>query len=135
MNEGMAFPAISGHTQLVSMIGHPVAQSASPATHTLAYALAGIDAVFLVFDVDEAGLPATMEAFRAMGGWVSTTVTMPLKQAIIGYLDELSDAAALAGAVNVVRKEADGRLTGHNSDGQGFMNNLAINGVPIKGET
>lgn len=124
---------ITGHTHLVAMIGSPVEHSASPATHSLAYKKLGIDAVFLVFDVKEPDLPTVMGAFRAMKGWVSTTVTMPLKQAVIPYLDELSDAARLMGSVNMIKKEDDGRLIGHNTDGKGFMNNLEKNGVTAKG--
>lgn len=135
MNSHVPFPSITGHTHLVSMIGSPVAHSASPATHTLAYQKVGIDAVFLVFDVDEEGLPAVMEAFRKMGGWDSTTVTMPCKQAVIPYLDDMSEAARLMGTVNVVRKEADGTIKGYNSDGEGFMNNLIKQGVQVEGAT
>lgn len=124
---------ITGHTHMVAMIGSPVEHSASPATHSLAYKKLGIDAVFLVFDVTEPDLPNVIGAFRAMKGWVSTTVTMPLKQAVIPYLDELSDEARLIGSVNMITKESDGRLVGHNTDGKGFMNNLEKNGVTVKG--
>lgn len=126
---------ITGHTRMVAMIGSPVEHSASPATHSLAYKKLGIDAVFLVFDVTEPDLPNVIGAFRAMKGWVSTTVTMPLKQAVIPYLDELSDEARLIGSVNMITKESDGRLVGHNTDGKGFMNNLEKNGVTVKGAT
>ncbi len=67
----------------------------------------GIDAVFLVFDVGIEEMPKVIDAFRVMKGWVSTTVTMPLKQAVIPYLDELSDAALLMGSVNMIKKEDD----------------------------
>lgn len=126
---------ITGHTHMVAMIGSPVEHSASPATHSLAYKKLGIDAVFLVFDVTEPDLPNVIGAFRAMKGWVSTTVTIPLKQAVIPYLDELSDEARLIGSVNMITKESDGRLVGHNTDGKGFMNNLEKNGVTVKGAT
>lgn len=126
---------ITGHTHLVSMIGSPVEHSASPATHSLAYEKMGIDAVFLVFDVTAEELPQVMSAFRVMDGWDSTTVTMPCKQAIIPLLDGLSEAAELMGTVNVVKKEADGRIVGYNSDGEGFMNNLIKHGVKVQGAT
>ena len=126
---------ITGHTHMVAMIGSPVEHSASPATHSLAYQKMGIDAVFLVFDVGIEEMPKVIDAFRVMKGWVSTTVTMPLKQAVIPYLDELSDAASLMGSVNMIKKEDDGRLVGHNTDGQGFMNNLKKHGVSVEGAT
>lgn len=126
---------ISGKTHLVSMIGSPVSHSVSPATHSLAYKKLGIDAVFLVFDIGNEDLPAVMSAFRAMDGWDSTTVTMPCKQAIIPFLDDLSPEAKLSGAVNVVKKEVDGRIVGYNADGAGFMNNLINHHVKITGST
>lgn len=127
--------SINGNTHLVSMVGSPVTHSVSPATHSLAYKKMGINAVFLVFDIQVDDLPAVMAAFRVMDGWDSTTVTMPCKQAIIPYLDGLSPTAKLAGAVNVVKKEADGRIIGYNADGPGFINNLTDNGVQIAGST
>ena len=126
---------ISGKTHLVSMIGSPVSHSVSPATHSLAYKKLGSDAVFLVFDIGNEDLPAVMSAFRAMDGWDSTTVTMPCKQAIIPFLDDLSPEAKLSGAVNVVKKEVDGRIVGYNADGAGFMNNLINHNVKITGST
>lgn len=126
---------ISGKTHLVSMIGSPVSHSVSPATHSLAYKKLGIDAVFLVFDIGNEDLPAVMSAFRAMDEWDSTTVTMPCKQAIIPFLDDLSPEAKLSGAVNVVKKEVDGRIVGYNADGAGFMNNLINHHVKIAGST
>lgn len=126
---------ISGKTHLVSMIGSPVSHSVSPATHSLAYKKLGIDAVFLVFDIGNEDLSAVMSAFRAMDGWDSTTVTMPCKQAIIPFLDDLSPEAKLSGAVNVVKKEVDGRIVGYNADGAGFTNNLINHHVKIAGST
>lgn len=127
--------SIDGNTHLVSMIGSPVTHSVSPATHSLAYKKMGINAVFLVFDIQIEDLPAVIAAFRVMDGWDSTTVTMPCKQAIIPYLDGLSPTAELAGAVNVVKKEEDGRIVGYNADGPGFINNLTNNGIEIAGST
>lgn len=135
MTEEKKGTGITGHTHMVAMIGSPVEHSASPATHSLAYQKLGIDAVFLVFDVEEKDVAKVIEAFRVMKGWVSTTVTMPLKQAVIPYLDELSDAASLMGSVNMIKKEDDGRLVRHNTDGQGFMNNLKKHGVVVEGST
>lgn len=127
--------SIDGNTRLVSMIGSPVRHSVSPATHSLAYKKMGINAVFLVFDIQVEDLSAVMAAFRVMGGWDSTTVTMPCKQAIIPFLDELSPTAELAGAVNVVKKEENGNIVGYNSDGPGFIGNLTNNGVKIADST
>lgn len=116
---------VNGHTRLVTLIGKPAFHSVSPETHTLAYQKMGINAVFLSLEVGLEDLPYVMEGFRHADGWIDLTITMPLKQAIVEYCDELADNARIAGAVNIVKKEADGTIKGYNSDGAGFMNNLA----------
>lgn len=119
---------ITGHTKLVTLIGKPAFHSKSPETHTLAWRKVGIDAIFLSFEIDLDGLDAAMQGFRNIDGWIGLTVTMPLKQAIVKHMDRLNDIARLSNAVNIVRKEEDGSLSGFNSDGPGFMNNLAKSG-------
>lgn len=126
---------ITGKTHLVAIVGSPVTHSVSPATHSLAYKKMGINSVFLAFEIGNDELPKVMSAFRVMKGWDSITVTMPCKQEIIKYLDGLSPEAELSGAVNVVKKELDGRIIGYNADGAGFINNLKNHGVKIEGST
>lgn len=135
MKEEKKGTGITGHTHMVAMIGSPVEHSASPATHSLAYRKLGIDAVFLVFDVGKDEVERVLSAFRVMKGWISTTVTMPLKQAVIPFLDELSEEAKLIGSVNMIKKEDDGHLVGYNTDGKGFVNNLMKHNVKLAGAT
>lgn len=135
MTSPTGITGITGNTRLVTLLGKPAFHSKSPETHSLAWRKVGIDAVFLSFEVDLDGLDAVMEGFRKTDGWISITVTMPLKQAMIKHMDRLSDTARLAEAVNVVKKEEDGTLTGHNSDGPGFMNNLVKHGFTAAGST
>mgnify|MGYP002516627093 FL=1 len=125
---------ISGHTHLITLIGNPTTHSLSPATHNLSFEHEGIDTVYLCFDVkDNAQLPKVIEAMKVMEGWDGSNVTMPCKQAVIPLLDELDDAAALMGAVNVIRYR-DGKTKGFNTDGVGFWDNVRKHGVDIKGE-
>lgn len=120
---------ISGHTHLISLLGTPIRHSASPVTHSVSFELMGVDAVYLAFEATPDDLPDILSAMRRMGGWDGSNVTMPNKQAVIPYLDGLSDAAALIGAVNVIEKTEEGKLIGHNTDGAGFMKNIAKYGV------
>lgn len=126
---------VTGETHLISLIGKPIRHSMSPATHTLSFKKCGINAVYVAFEIDPDDLPAVLDAMRRMDGWDGSNVTMPCKQAIIPHLDGLSDAAKLMGAVNVVQKTEDKKLIGHNSDGQGFMDNLKKHGFDPKGKT
>lgn len=123
---------ISGQTRFTCLLGNPTGHSLSPVLHNLSFELLGIDAVYLCFDVGVAGLGAAVAAFKAMERWDGFNVTMPCKQAVIPYLDGLDEVAELAGAVNVVKREA-GRAVGCNTDGVGFAASLAERGVGVAG--
>ena len=123
---------IDGHTQLFGLFGSPVGHSGSPVMYNYTFARLGINAAYLAFDVQIDQLPAVIQAVRTLnfGGF---NVTMPCKTAIAQYLDELSPAAKLIGAVNTVVVK-DGKLIGNNTDGVGFVHNLRENGVDITGK-
>jgi shikimate dehydrogenase len=123
---------ISGHTKLVGLIGSPVSHSMSPKMHNASFAQMGVDAVYLAFDVTNESLAEVVPALTKLG-LLGYNVTMPNKMPILSYLDELSDAARLMGAVNTVKIE-DGKTIGHNTDGAGFMRNLAEHGFDCKGK-
>lgn len=126
---------ISGHTHLVSLLGSPIRHSMSPATHNLSFQKLGVDTVYVVFDVKQDDLPDILNAMRRMDGWDGSNVTMPCKQAVIPLLDGISEEAETMGAVNVLKKDENGKIIGYNTDGIGFMNNLRKHGVNTKGET
>ena len=119
-------------TRLVTLIGNPTGHSLSPAIHNLSFQLLGIDAEYRAFDVDNDDLGEIVDELRAADHWDGGNVTMPCKQAIIEHLDELDEAAQLIGAVNVLKK-VDGKIVGYNTDGLGFMVNLAKHGVNASG--
>ncbi len=124
---------INGHTRLFALIGSPVGHSGSPAMHNYSFARRGIDAAYLAFDVPEERTADAIEALRTLhaGGF---NVTMPCKTETARLVDRLSPAAELIGACNTVVMEADGTLTGHNTDGVGFVRNLKEHGVEVKGQ-
>ncbi len=118
---------ITGHTRLAGLIGKPTHHSISPLMHTTAFAECGIDAVYLSFDIEADEVKSALQAIRTLS-FIGANVTMPYKAAVLPYLDDLSPAARLIGAVNTIVAE-DGRLTGHNTDGTGFMRSLADIGI------
>lgn len=124
---------ISGHTKLYCLIGSPVGHSGSPAMYNYSFARTDVDAAYLAFDIPldkvEEGV-AALKTFQ-VGGF---NITMPDKTAVAGIVDELSPAAKLIGACNTVTVGEDGRLTGHNTDGIGFVRNLHENGVEVHGK-
>lgn len=132
--DGSSFIAndINGATKLYGLIGSPVAHSGSPIMYNTAFGALGINSAYMAFDVDEAGVADAMNAMKIfnMGGM---NVTMPCKNEVVKYMDELSDAARLMGAVNTIVND-DGKLIGHNTDGCGFVGNLRDNGVDVVGK-
>lgn len=124
---------ITGHTRLTALLGSPVAHSISPMMHNESFRLLGLDYVYLCFDVNEASLPAAVEGLKTCNirGF---NLTMPNKNKVVELLDELSPAARLIGAVNTVVND-DGKLTGYNTDGVGYMQSVKDAGYNIIGKT
>lgn len=121
---------ISGHTGLLALIGSPVGHSGSPAMHNYSFEKLGLDYAYVAFDIraeEVADAIAAMKTFKMRG----FNVTMPCKIEAAKYVDELSPAAQIIGAVNTIVNE-NGRLTGHITDGIGFVDNLKDHGVEIK---
>ena len=109
----------SGTTRLAAVIGSPVRHSLSPLLHNTAFEALGLDWVYVALEVAEGGAPAALDAMRTLG-IAGLSVTMPHKEAVADNCDALSADAAALGAVNCVVNE-EGRLTGHNTDGDGFL--------------
>ncbi|HKY16103.1 MAG TPA: shikimate dehydrogenase, partial [Microthrixaceae bacterium] len=105
--------------------------SLSPAIHQAAFAATGLDWTFVAFEVPPESLDAAIEGMRALG-IAGLSVTMPHKEAVVDLVDELSPAARELGAVNCVA-DVDGRLVGHNTDGDGLMAALDAEGVDVAG--
>lgn len=110
---------ITGHTVLCGLLGSPVSHSISPMMHNEAFAQLGLDYAYLAFDVDTDNLKTAVEGLRTLGvrGF---NVTMPDKNMMTKLVDKLTPAAQLTGAVNTVIND-NGVLTGHTTDGIGYM--------------
>ena len=124
---------INGHTRLYALIGSPVGHSGSPAMYNYSFEKLGIDAAYLAFDTPLEKTEETVRALRTLdvGGF---NITMPNKTAVAQLVDRLSPAAKMVGACNTVVVEEDGPMTGHITDGTGFIRNLKEHGVEVKGK-
>jgi shikimate dehydrogenase len=111
---------INGHTKIFGILGRPVAHSLSPVMHNAAFRHLGINAVYVAFPVTD--LASAMSGLRglAIGG---ASVTIPFKEEIIPFIDELDPRAAEIGAVNTLVNR-DGRLIGSNTDWLGAVTAL-----------
>ena len=113
---------ITGHTELIGLMAYPIRHSSSPAMHNEAFATLGLDYAYLAFEVDNSTLEDAVKGLRALK-MVGSNVSMPNKTVVGQYLDELSPAAKMAGAVNTIVND-NGKLIGHITDGIGYMQSL-----------
>lgn len=123
---------ITGHTRLLALIGSPVGHSGSPQMYNYSFKRLGIDYAYVAFDIKIDQVKdaiAAMRTFQMRG----CNVTMPCKTEVVRYMDELSPAARIIGAVNTIVND-DGRLTGYITDGEGFVNNLKDQGISVSGK-
>jgi len=113
---------INGKTEICGLIGYPVRHTFSPLMHNAAFETLGINAVYLPFEVRPEDLESVIHCAGALGIH-GLNITVPYKEKVLKYLDEIDKEAALIGAVNtIVIKE--GRLKGYNTDGKGFVKSL-----------
>lgn len=123
---------LNAKTKIYSIIGEPIEHSKSPAIHNLAFAGLKLNCVFTAFNADNGNIKEVMAAFRTLniaGG----SITMPVKQAAIPFMDKLSHSASLIGAINVFKND-DGVFTGWNTDGLGLIRQLEHNNIEYKGK-
>lgn len=123
---------IKGTTGLMGLIGSPVGHSGSPDMYNFSFRYHGLDYAYLAFDIKENQVKEAIDAVRTLH-MRGCNVTMPCKNEALKYMDELSPAARIAGAVNTIVND-NGRLTGHMTDGIGFVHNLKAHGVEVKGK-
>lgn len=124
--------SITGKTKLTGLLGSPVSHSISPMMHNEAFRLLGLDFAYLAFDVNTDSLKTAVEGLKALGvrGF---NLTMPNKNLMLSYVDHMSEAASMIGAINTVVNE-NGVLFGYNTDGMGYMKALADEGHHIIGK-
>ena len=123
---------ITGKTQLICLLGSPVAHSVSPLMHNAAFEALSLPYRYLCFDVTEDKMKEATDALRLFHAR-GFNCTMPVKTVMAELADELSPAARLMGAVNTVVIE-DGKLIGHNTDGIGYMQSVKEAGFSIINE-
>jgi shikimate dehydrogenase len=109
----------------LGLTGYPLGHSLSPKIHAAALTACGLTGDYSLFPVhpsDPTGLARLLARLRA-GELTGLNVTIPHKQAVIPFLDELTETAQSIGAVNTIACE-NGRLIGHNTDAPGFLSDL-----------
>ena len=113
---------IDGYTRLAAVVANPIKHSISPFIHNSAFEATNTKGVYLAWEVDEAELAETVANIRRYQMY-GINLSMPYKEQVIPYLDQLSEEARLIGAVNTVVNR-EGTLIGYNTDGKGFFKSL-----------
>ncbi|MGE0823090.1 MAG: shikimate dehydrogenase [Candidatus Binatia bacterium] len=129
--------SITGQTRLLGVLADPVAQARSPGmANTLLHEqnLFG-EYVLVPLHVSAGGLPQVIDGLRHLRNFAGTIVSMPHKSTVVSLLDEISPEVSTVGAVNVIRRELDGRLLGAIFDGEGFVSGLWGAGYAVQGKT
>ncbi|MDZ3992750.1 shikimate dehydrogenase [Pseudomonas sp. Teo4] len=135
MNKPAQPHAISGHTRLFAIVAEPIQHVKTPEEINALMAARGDDRVMVPLHVSPDQLADAVQGLRAMRNLDGFVVTVPHKGAIVHLCDSLSAAAQQVGAVNVVRRQADGRLHGDMLDGVGFVAGLRRAAIEPAGMT
>ncbi|MEC9258285.1 MAG: shikimate dehydrogenase [Candidatus Poribacteria bacterium] len=120
---------INGQTRIVGVIGDPVQHSRSPQMHNAAIVERKLDYVYVPFHVRSGELQEAIEGFKALNV-LGVNVTIPHKQTVMPILDDVSHEATLIGAANTLIF-CDGRVSGDNTDAQGFLRAMTEEGIDI----
>ena len=113
---------IDGYTRLVAVVANPIKHSISPFIHNQAFEATHTNGVYVAWEVETTDLAETVANIRRYQMF-GINLSMPYKEQVIPYLDQLSEESRLIGAVNTVVNR-EGTLIGYNTDGKGFFKSL-----------
>lgn len=121
---------ITGKTKVVGIFGNPIEHTLSPLMQNAAFKELGLDYCYIPFLVKKEKLKDAVEAIRALN-IRGVNITVPYKEAVMSYLDEVSEEAKYIGAVNTILNE-QGKLKGFNTDAYGFVKSLKEDNISLK---
>lgn len=125
---------IDGKTKLYAIVADPIEQVKTPQTINAMLNELGVNGVLVPMQVAPENLTGFFNALRGIKNFDGLIVTVPHKQTVAALCDEVSDAARLIGAVNIVRRESNGRMVGEILDGQGFVAGLRTHNIEPQGK-
>ena len=122
------------HTQFITLLGDPLAQSFAARMQNRGYEAAGLNLVYFYTVTGQEHLGDIIKGLRYMP-FAGFAVTKPNKVKVLEYLDDLDPLCRKMGSSNTVVKLPDGRLKGYNTDGIGFYTALTEAGIDVTKET
>jgi shikimate dehydrogenase len=124
---------INGHTELIAHIGFPTHSFKAPMIYNPYFEQRGINALVVPMGCKAEDYPGFLRSLFKLSNIRGALITMPHKVSTIGLLDEVSPAAAIAGACNAVRLGPQGQLQGDMFDGEGFVRGVLRKGLKLQG--
>ena len=113
---------LNGYTRLAAVVANPIKHSISPFIHNRAFEVTATNGAYVAWEIEVGDLAETVANIRRYQMY-GINLSMPYKEQVIPYLDQLSEEACLIGAVNTVVNR-EGTLIGYNTDGKGFFKSL-----------
>ncbi|MDW6023823.1 shikimate dehydrogenase [Mesorhizobium sp. BAC0120] len=124
---------ITGQTKIMLLMADPVSHVVGTEAITAFIRASGHDFICVPVHVGAQHLAAAIDALRGFRNCVGSGVTIPHKIPVLPLLDELTARARTIGSVNYIRRDPDGKLTGDNVDGSGFVRGAAEAGIELGG--
>lgn len=125
--------AIDGSTRIMGVIGDPIAQAVTPTAINPIFASLGANIACVPLHIGSTDLATALAGMKSIRNLIGFGVTLPHKQPALLLCDSLDPLALRVGAVNLVRREADGSFRGYQFDGKGFVRGLQRQGHKIAG--
>jgi shikimate dehydrogenase len=133
MSGAPALPIVDGATRLYGIIGDPIVQVGSPRLYTDRFRAAGRNAILVPLHVLPDRFEETVRGLKALGNLDGLVITVPYKAQIVPFVDRLLTMGEKVGAINVMRRDRDGRWTGDMFDGRGLVKAVRKAGHPLEG--
>lgn len=126
---------ITGETKLLGVVADPIHHVKTPQRMNEHLQEIGYDGIVVPLHVLPANLETALAGLRHTENFLGAVITVPHKTAVLALCDDATDAAKNIGAANVIRREADGRLTAHMLDGEGFVRGMQSCGHQVTGRS
>lgn len=119
---------ININTKFTMLIGTPLTQSFAARMQNAGYKAEDMDMRYFYTEAGPEHLKEILAGIRYMPSFVGAAITRPNKVQVMQYLDELDPMCRKIGSCNTIVKDEQGRLTGYNTDGLGFLTSLRLDG-------
>jgi len=126
--------AINGSTQLLAIVGDPIAQVGSPRIFNPLLRKMGVNAVLVPIHVPQAEFEAAMDGLMRLGNLSAIVITVPFKKRAAALVTHVGETGRQVGAINAMRREPDGRWSGDMFDGQGLVRAIKDAGRSLEGQ-